>query len=654
MGHAQISTFPGNGSNSGNVGGFPNQQDQKIDSSQIPKKVKKARLFPQIQLANTLWLKIDTLKSIDTTFGNVHRYTAISRQSIPIANLGTPGSPEKILSIQPFNSTGISLGLNNFKIQSRTPDNLVFCKVAQPYTKFRYSQGVGGLIALDAFHTQNLSPTWNVVLDYSSTLNEDMYQVSSQQNLNRSTVFGSNYHSMNGHYEQQVIFSWNRSRRIENGGLLSDSMFYGPNFQQSNTSHQRLFGYYFPNLTTSNSFWAQTDHRFKHRYYFDSTKTFGVAQSLRFQKVRYQYTDKNPDTSFYRNSENWKSKNIADSTAINLIEHRIGLNFQKKWSAFLANLQVNHIYQFANFQYDTNKFIYNKFATSSHGIEGILNSEYRGWQIFAESNLFLIGYAQKAFLINSSIKKKWRSNDEIGIAAHISNSPWSLAQSFQTSKYASFNADTLKQFPSVAQNFTQQQFLSAYFNYQSPKVQSKFSLTIGSLQNDFNLIGNLTPKKIASVNYIQLSGDFSFQIGKFIVQEQLYLQANHSGAISNYGLPNLTSRTGLYYQNDAFKKALFFRLGTELYYSSSYWQLNYRPDIASFYYGNTNSNPMGNYPIFDAFVSARIKTVDLFLKYEHLNEWYVIPGVNKRYESTYRYPIEPFRLRVGFTWIFWD
>ena len=78
----------------------------------------------------------------------------------------------------------------------------------------------------------------------------------------------------------------------------------------------RIINYY-PNLTNAKSFWAQTDHRFKHRYFFDSSKTFGISQSLRFQKVRYQYTDKTRDTTFYGNKYNFTKNKFNINTDIN-------------------------------------------------------------------------------------------------------------------------------------------------------------------------------------------------------------------------------------------------------------------------------------------------------------------------------------------------
>jgi hypothetical protein len=119
-------------------------------------------------------------------------------------------------------------------------------------------------------------------------------------------------------------------------------------------------------------------------------------------------------------------------------------------------------------------------------------------------------------------------------------------------------------------------------------------------------------------------------------------------------LPKLNARSAIFYQNEAFDQALLFRIGVEGTYTSQYMQINYRPDAGAFYWNTNNLNPLGNYPVFDVFISGRIQTVDLFLKYEHLNEWLIVPGFNNRYEQVYKYPIEPYRLRFGFNWRFWN
>ena len=627
----------------------------KRDTTKAEVKIAKFKLYPKSQFANHLWLLRDSLTPIDTTISDFHRYFPASNQLLPYANLGTIGSPEKILAIMPFSSTGINIGFQQFALQNKTPDKLQFHEVSQPFTVCKYVQGTGGLIGLNILHTQNFSKTWNVVLDYNSILNGDMYtpEIAQQQNLNRSTLLGSNFTSQNKKYQQQIILSWNRNRRVENGGLISDSLFYGPNFQKSNAIKQRLFGNYFPQITSAKSFWAQNDHRFKHRYFFDTNQTVGIAQTIRFHKVRFQYQDKTTDTNFYGTNYNFNAKKIVDSTAYSLIDHRIGVNFQKQFSNFNANLQINHIFQSLNYQYDTNRVTLKEYNIQSQGFEGILNTKYKSWEIFAEANFFVLGYAQKAFLINSELKKSFNKKYFISLRGQISNQPISQYLSTFTSNYFYFSTNKLN-YSLTSPNFTQQQFASIKISKVGDKLSGNLMCNIGSLQNDYLGINDAIPSKIDLINFIQFGADISLKIGKFIFQQQAFIQLNQNSILKNYGFPKLNARSAIYFQNVAFKEALLFRLGIEGIYTSSYNQLNYRPDAASYYFNLNNTHPLGNYPVFDVFASGRIQNVDLFIKWEHINQWYVVPGFNSRFEQAYQYPIEPERIRFGFNWRFWN
>lgn len=624
----------------------------KRDTTKMTSKIPKFKYYPKSQFANYLWLLRDTLIPTDTTISDFHRYFPGSQQIVPYANLGTIGSPEKILAIMPFTSSGINIGFQQFTIHNKTPDKLQFHEVSQPFTLCKYVQGTGGLIGLNILHTQNFSKTWNVVLDYNSILNGDMYtpEIAQQQNLNRSTLIGSNFTSQNKKYQQQIILSWNRNRRVENGGLQSDSLFYGLNFQKSDKITQRLFGNYFPQITSAKSFWAQNDHRFKHRYYFDTNQTIGIAQSIRFHKVRFQYQDKTPDSNYYGKNHHFNAHKIADSTSFSLIDHRIGINFQKKFANFNANLQVNHIYQSLNYRYDTNTVILKEYSIQSQGFEGILNTKYKSWEIFAEANFFVLGYAQKAFLVNSELKKSFNKKYVITLRGQISNQPISQYQSTFTSNYFYFSKDKLD-YSLTNPNFTQQQFASIKISKNGTKLSGNLMCNIGSLQNDYIGIANIS---VDLVNYIQFGADISLKVGKFIFQEQAFIQLNQNSILKNYGFPMLNARSAIYFQNVAFDEALLFRIGIEGIYTSTYNQLNYRTDAASYYFNLNNPNPLGNYPVFDVFASGRIQNVDLFIKWEHINQWYVVPAFNSRFEQTYQYPIEPERIRFGFNWRFWN
>lgn len=627
----------------------------KRDTANKEIKKIKFKLYPKAQLANYLWLQRDTLKPVDTTISDFHRYFPAANQILPYANLGSIGSPEKILAITPDQNSGISIGFQQFALHSKTPDNFQFHEVSQPFTLCKYVQGDGGLIGLNVLHTQNFSKTWNVTLDYNSVLNGDLYtpEIAQQQNLNRSTLIGSHFTSQNKKYQHQIILSWNRNRRVENGGILADSLFYGPNFQQSNNITERLFGNYFPRIVSAKSFWAQNDHRFKHRYFFDTNQTFGISQSIRFHKIRFQFQDKNRDTNYYGADFNFSSKKILDSTAYSLIDHRIGINFQKQFKDFTANLQVNHIYQILNYQLDTNSQLLKSYQIHSHGFEGILNSKYKSWEIFSEANLFVLGYAQKSFLWNTELKKTFQNKYLISIRGQISNQPINQYLSTFSSNQFYFSQAKLN-YSLTEPNFKQQQFAQIKISKLGDNLKGSVFCNLGSNQNDVIAINSPIPTTIDYVNFIQFGGDITIKLGKFIFQEQAFFQFNQSPSLVNYGLPKLNARSAIYFQNEAFNQALLFRLGIEGIFTSSYTQLNFRPDAGAFYFNEANQNPLGNYPIIDVFASGRIQNVDLFIKYEHLNQWFVVPEINPRFEQTYLYPIEPVRVRFGFNWRFWN
>ena len=653
--YAQIVIDP-TGANSGE--NFKNADTTglwKRDTSKREVKVTKFKLYPKAQFANNLWLQKDTLTPVDTTISDFHRYTPGSAQLLPYANLGSVGSPEKILAILPFQNSGISIGFQQFGIHCKTPDNFQFHQVSQPYTLCKYVQGDGGLIGLNILHTQNFSKTWNVTLDYNSVLSGDLYtpEIAQQQNLNRSTLIGSNFTSQNKKYQQQIIFSWNRNRRVENGGLLSDSLFYGPDFQKSNKITERLFGNYFPRLNTAKSFWAQNDHRFKHRYFFDTNQTFGISQSIRFHKIRFQFQDKNRDTNYYGNDYNFTQKKILDSSAFSLIDHRIGINFQKKINNLIANLQVNHIYQILNYQYDTNSQALKNYQIQTHGFEGILNTKYKSWEVFTEANLFVLGYAQKAFLLNAELKKSFTGKYMISLRGQVSNQPVNQYLSTFSSNQFYFSSSHFN-YDLNSPQFTQQQFAQIKITKLGNQFKGQAFCNLGSNQNDFIGLNTAVPTKIDYVNFLQIGGEITLKVGKFIFQEQAFIQLNQSSKMNNYGLPKLHARSAIYFQNEAFNQALLFRLGVEGIYTSSYNQLNFRPDAGAFYFSENNQYPLGNYPVIDIFASGRIQNVDLFIKYEHINQWLIVPQINPRFEQTYLYPIEPVRVRFGFNWRFWN
>ena len=152
----------------------------------------KPAIIPYIQKATLLWNRLDTLVQQDSQLLLNHRYSPENRSIQPLLNLGVYGGPLIKLSSKK-NVFGLNSGILLNDVASINPDNFLFRKVGQAFTQFDYSQGAGGYVGLEALHSQNFSPTWNVSIDYRSVLNEDMYVGANQDNLGRNLGIGSRF-----------------------------------------------------------------------------------------------------------------------------------------------------------------------------------------------------------------------------------------------------------------------------------------------------------------------------------------------------------------------------------------------------------------------------------------------------------------------------
>ncbi|MDR1273294.1 MAG: putative porin [Odoribacteraceae bacterium] len=138
----------------------------------------------------------------------------------------------------------------------------------------------------------------------------------------------------------------------------------------------------------------------------------------------------------------------------------------------------------------------------------------------------------------------------------------------------------------------------------------------------------------------------NFRLGHFYFDQNVYYQlGNKPGVLS---LPRVALYSHNYYQNTFFKKVLGFQAGVDLFYNTAFHASAYAPSLMQFH--NQRVEKTGNYPKVDVFIALRIKRADIFLKYEHLSQYFA----NRNYFSAYTYPINPARFKYGFRWNFFD
>ena len=168
--------------------------------------------------------------------------------------------------------------------------------------------------------------------------------------------------------------------------------------------------------------------------------------------------------------------------------------------------------------------------------------------------------------------------------------------------------------------------------------------------NVTNNITQLTVKPFQysnTINYSSLKVNKEFRLGRFALDNTfLYQNVDQTDAIIN--VPNIVSRNTLYYTDYVFKNAMQIQTGFTFQYFSKYYANDYNPLLGEFY--TQNETKIGDFPLIDFFINAKVKQARLFLKAEHFNSAWT--GYN--FYSAPNYPYRDFLVRFGIVWNFFQ
>ena len=603
---------------------------------------------------------------MDSTLVDVNNY----RPNLQQFNLGEPGSPTYMgfdnasyfskngranfssNAIQTFNPSQIGL------LPFDNNQNLRLYRAFAPFTKFNYLQGPGKTIAVNALHTQNFGARSNITLNYSSVTSQEQYVGSLQNNTHRNIHINQLSISKNGKYKQVVYLGWERGNRQENGGLASETDFFIP--VDSSKFKIRPLGAYNPRLTTAKSLFSNHNHQLYQQYKINSR--LYITQAMSWEKITYQFKDSKRDTSFYGKNYFGTALKTNDSNVWQLVNHAIGI----KKSSDLFQFHAQHLYQAATYQSNLLRFTQNqkslKYQSAGLQLDGSLILHRFPSMQFSAAYMYA-GYAKNSHQLFGSfpLLRKSHQNHNKGF------------------KYLHINGEVQNQ--TKPATFFQQNFYSNHFIYNnefqltgdkhiagrinfhnqtdsSAKRQLGFFAVIrsGSWINPILSLDSLPFTQFASQPYNQVELNFTMR-GKHLYFNQTAnikkFNSSSSPTIFNMGQPVLRTTTTLEYKMPAFKKAMILTLGTNIQYTSKFQNTTYRPDAGSFIV-HSNLTNLGNYFELDLYAVAKVQTVDIFLKAEHINEIFVIPGFNTRYQYVAGYPIQPYRIRFGLNWKFYN
>ena len=158
----------------------------------------------------------------------------------------------------------------------------------------------------------------------------------------------------------------------------------------------------------------------------------------------------------------------------------------------------------------------------------------------------------------------------------------------------------------------------------------------------------VTPHQYSgTINYLSLKAAKEFKYKKWALDNTfLYQKVTQKEAILN--VPEITLRSTIYFSDTVFKNAMFLQTGITINYFTEYFANDYNPILGEFFV--QNEKQIGNFPMLDFFVNARVRQTRIFLKAEHFNSSFT----GNTYYSAPNTPYRDFMIRFGLVWNFFQ
>ncbi len=602
---------------------------QKIDSTSVFRN--KTNLF--YDKVNSF--ELPAFIKIDTVLKGFEQYNPTFNRHLFTEWSGNIGRPVQSMIYEPIHKTGFDYGIHTFDDFLFTNYTQPYYQVRKPYTSVYYSTGPQKEDILHVIHSQNITQTWNVGLNFRVIDSWGSYQF--QACDNRQLLVNTNYISLSGKYRVMAAYYHNSIEIQENGGV-NDSVF------ENRISNQTLS---VPvHLQSANNQWKETGFFVKQFYNLKKTKsdssihkTFNpgiISHSFHFVTQNQTYIDQDGKSGYYKNIyfdtlsthdsvyfrsfennfawTNGISENPLSPQALNLV-----FGIKQKYSEVkdtIKNFSFNQITPYAALSV----FAFEKFHLNLNG-EYVIG-DYNGGD-----------YSLKAVAKFDFTKNKPGKNTlKTGIYLTQKQADW--IYSWNYSNNFQWNND-----------FKKQNFLTYFGSYQTASFNA--SVSLHQLNNFVYLDDNALPDwhdNMIHVLSVKLSKDI--KLGFLQIDNDFVYQYTPDNSIIK--IPEISAMQSWYFNLHIFNKKLYLQPGFSLFYNTSYDADNYMPALRMFY--TQQNKKIGDYLYADVFVNMQIKRANVFIKYQHLNagwtdyNFYMIP----------HYPQQSGALKIGMIWRFYD
>lgn len=532
-------------------------------------------------------------------------------------------------------------------------EDVNYYNVATPYTDLMYRSVIGQGQMLDALITLNTSKNLNIAVGYKGlrSLGKYINQLSS----NGIFRFVTSYNTTDKRYMLRLHFTGQDFSNNENGGITDTSLFESGEAPYTQRERLDVYSRDAKSVLKGNRYFI--DHTF--RLNKDNPNSIVFHHQFNFENKFFEYSQ---PTYVPRYGESY-STSIKNKTRYNRMYNMIGAAYSNKTIGtvefYLEDFKYNYFYNSIILGADGNVETPNSLndRINTYGARyTYLKDKWKGSILFSNSitNQSLANIdasARYTFDEKNSVSARYQNMNKLPdnnynlYQSNYKNYNWprrvgdDILGNFKNEKINNFEFEAKTKWLTASVQYT---ILKDHLYFEGDIMKGLPTPTI-SIDTLY-----VSPKQNSgTINYLSVKASREFKFGKFALDNTfLYQNVQQTGYVLN--VPAFVTRNTLYYSDKVFKNALFFQTGVTFQYFTKYYANDYSGIVGEFY--TQDAKKIGNFPLFDFFINAKIQEFRLFIKAEHLNS--AFSGYN--YYATPNQPYKDFTLRFGVIWDFFS
>jgi len=624
---------------------------EQLDSYAFDKDIVKNRLF---RWQVNRYLNTPIIQKVDTTI-NDHRRDLIYRKDVGATFLGVSGSAAVTFNYFQRRQHDFMYALTPFNDYFVTPDNLHFYNTRSPFTRFTYSGNPfsGHLFEesnLEALHTQNISPEWNLGLLYRRLGGNGL--LPNESTDNRAFTLFTSYSGKR--YLAQAGYIYNSTDNRQNGGMVDVGAIL------DTTLDVRTIDVNLNNakeLISTNTFFLVQTYGVPLNFLYSRAvaDSLGTGEgsivyfgnSLEYTNAKRMYKDNINTTDsigrrYYNNTFYINPTTSNDSIHTTLFDARLFVSLQPFAPDFLISKVTGGLgYRYlSNYGFDQSYYIRPMQNDKQNNFYLYGNAQgnfrqYFSWSAFAR--YYFTGHNQNDFLFSAD--------------AALSIFPIKRGIHF----WGKFSMDTR----------TPDYFLHNYYSNHL-KWQNKFDKTIetkieaGLRIPDWDINASIgysllkspiffdttaMPRQGGDVSILSAFVEKNFKLWLIHFDNRVLFQVSSDQEV--IPLPALALNSAIYIEVEAVKNVLTAQIGGDVYYTTRYYAYGYNPAAGAFHVQRTRET--GNCPYIDIFINLKWKRATLFIKYVNAFEGWPTGD----YFSASHYIKPQSVLKFGLSWPFY-